>query len=68
MGKPAQRVGRYKRRALARYGSLLRFWKQVDIIPENVGKVNAFKEDWNHLGDVPRILDNHGQPTAPCIT
>jgi arylsulfatase A-like enzyme len=63
MGKPAEMEGEYRSHIRVELPHLLHGWTEAGIKPANIGKVHAFKADFDHLGDVGAIVGNNGNLT-----
>lgn len=62
MGKPPSVPPAYLREAKRPAPNLLNSWKRIRINPVNIGKRHAYKEDWDHRGDIYPFFDVYGQP------
>jgi len=63
MGDPATDPPRYLNRRVARPRDLLNVWREQGIAVHNVGKIHAFRPDFDTAADVPQGLNAVGQPT-----
>ena len=63
MGKPATTPAAYQKDVWPELPHLLQGWIAAGIRPVNIGKVHAFKSDFNHLGDFDAIVGNDGSLT-----
>ncbi|MBH53593.1 MAG: hypothetical protein CMI18_04520 [Opitutaceae bacterium] len=63
MGKPAKNPGAYRKHIRPELPHLLKGWIAAGIEPINVGKLHAFKSDFQQIGTVDAIVNNNGDLT-----
>jgi len=65
MGRPAPVPPPYLAETKRQFPSLLRCWKLSGIPPVNVGKIHAYRGDWDARGDVPANIVHNGKARTP---
>ena len=63
MGKPAEDPPRYLDHLVRDPRDLLNVWRENDIPVHNVGKIHAFRQDFDTKADAPQGLNVLGKPT-----
>ena len=67
MGKPPAVEAAYTKRVRKNPPDLLRTWTSAGMRPINVGKVHAYRDDFDRRGDVPPFFTHQGKPTKHVI-
>jgi len=63
MGKPAEDPPRYLDHLVAQPQDLLHVWREHGTPVHNVGKIHAFRKDFDTAADVPQGINVVGKPT-----